>query len=192
MWSKHKLLTGSLGTAVVAISVAGTVLFYKINAPARGVIDESSAGNAQVKKIDMTPRLATGKNAAFQYPSGLQVKPANPMVQPELEQFNFAYHDIQSWILSISISTLSSGRLADISSLQFRRTKPDTYKESVVNLGDRDITVMTDVTVPGFGKVGYFVDGNRSATVSLIGDDPLGVSDLDKTFTMVLSTWHWQ
>jgi hypothetical protein len=191
MGSKHQLLVGGVGTVIVSAGLVAAMFFHQLNAPATGVID-SSTTVTPVKSFDLTPRLMTGKQATFQYPASLQVKPANPSSEPELEQFNFAYKDTQSWILSISVSRLNSGRLADISSLQFRRTRPDIYKESTLTLGSRDITLMTDVTAPGFAKVGYLFRGTRSASVSLVGDSILGTDNLDKSFRLILATWSWQ
>jgi hypothetical protein len=191
MSRRHKLFLASIGLLILLVTVLAFFLYSTINHPSNGVVDNSGLATVPTKKFDFTPQLVTGKTATFSYPAGMNPTNGGNVAIPILEQFVFTHSDIQSWKLAIAVLGQQSGRLAENSAYQFRKSKPDTYKESVSTFGGKEITIMTDVTAPGFSQIAFLISGDKSATVSLYGDDAFGVSDLEKTFEMVISTWKW-
>ena len=182
---------------VIVLAVAGGLAavwaaVHSLNQPAEGAITVGTGSARTAAGLDLTPKPATGKYAAFNYPAGLTVARNSPLVAPVVEQFNFTRHDIETWNLAIAVLSTPGGSLADSNAYQFRKNRPDIYKESHLAVNNQSVDVMTDTSTGGFSKVAFLEGNGLSATVSLYGDDPAGMNDLSATFNMILTSWHWR
>ncbi len=180
-----------VGVVVVAVTLLVFEIIIKLNRPARGTISISGSSQSHKTAIDMTPTPGGGRYASFSYPAALHQVASGQIITPVVAIYDFSHSDIESWNLAIEILQIPSGRLADNSSYQLRRMKPQQYQESHVVINHQTIDVMTDKTVGGFSQVAFLIRGQYQATVSLYGDDPGGIGSLQSTLNMVLQTWHW-
>lgn len=171
--------------------VAGKIAIDRINAPHEGVIVTGTSASAAPGK-QTSLETAQGTYASFKYPADMTQEPNSKLVTPVVEQFNFGKRDIESWNLAIGVLSIPGGSLMANNSYQFRKTEPNKYKESHMNINGQSVDVMTDTSVGGFSKVAFLVHGNYQATISLYGDDPAGVRTLSNAFHAVLSTWQWR
>jgi hypothetical protein len=181
-----------IGT-VIAIVVLLVVfeIISKLNQPAQGVISAPSSAQLAEVSLNLTPTPGGGRYASFNYPAALNQTASGKLVTPVVAAYEYSYRDVESWNLAIDILLIPSGQLTDNNSYQVRKINPQQYQESHVTVNNQSIDVMTDKTVSGFSKVAFLIHGQYQATVSLYGDDPSGVGDLQSTFNMVLDTWHW-
>jgi hypothetical protein len=192
MSRRRKLTVGGLGALVIIILISGGVILSRLNQPALGTVTPGSSPAQTGSGFDLTPKRRLGKYASFNYPAGLTVARNSPLVSPVVEQFNFSHQDIETWNLAIAVLNTPGGTLASSNAYQFRKSRPDIYKESHQTINNQSVDIMTDTSTGGFSKVAFLEGNGLSATVSLYGDDPAGVSDLSATFNMVLSSWRWQ
>jgi hypothetical protein len=138
------------------------------------------------------PIKVTGTYANFSYPSSL--KQMQGMQGPEgneLAVYNFGKSDIEFWHLAISINQLNQPNLTADSGYLLRENEPSRYQATTIVNGKNTFTIMTDTQAGGFSKVAFSLDGDKSADISLIGDDPSGSAALSDAFRQVLQTWQW-
>lgn len=178
--------------ALLVIVVVAWLVISKLNQPAKGTVSYAPVQPEQTTaSFNAKPVKVMGQYATFSYPAGLKVAKNNPINPPLVEEFNYSYQDVETWNLSIGI-TKNSGGVSNDSAYQFRKTKPDIYKESTQVVNNQNVVIMTDTGAGGFSKIAFLAGNGLSATVSLYGDDAAGLGNLTKTFNMVLGSWRWQ
>lgn len=192
MSRRRKIILGSFIVLVVVVAVIARAVISRLDQPVSGAITVASSTTTTTPGFDFTPQHISGTYALFNYPKSLIVAHNNPLVNPVVAQYNFTYHDIESWNLAIAILATPGGSLASNNAYQFRKSQPNIYKESHETFNNQAVDIMTDTTVGGFSKVAFLESSNFSATVSLEGDDSAGISVLSKTFNMILSSWQWR
>ncbi|HXH27163.1 MAG TPA: hypothetical protein VNG90_04670 [Candidatus Acidoferrum sp.] len=170
------------------------VILPRLTGPSQGsVLNPSVVEDAKSKQLafDFTPKTITGVYVSFTVPSSMQVTPNSKMIGPVIETHNFAYRDVETWNLAITVLSVPSGNLKDDSSYSYRKQHPDVYQESHTIIANQPVTIMADKTSGGFKQVAFLVHGGRVADISLYGDDASGVDKLKTTLMMVITSWQW-
>ena len=184
-WAQLSLLGGAC--------IAAASIRHHLSGPASAsTIGTVSADASTVSSFDATPKPERGTYASFSYPAGLTPVAPQPLPAAELAAYGYTYRDSESWRLSITINRLAEPTLRDESGYALRKQNPAQYQESTMAIGDNTFVVMTDRGVGGFSKVAFLLRGNRSTDISLYGDDPQGIQNLQTTFMMVLHSWQWK
>lgn len=180
--------------SVIILSLAACIIyiFSRLNSPHQGTVDGAKVELTPLRAIGQDPKHAFGTYVSFNYPNKLNQVANDKLALPILEQFNYRYHDIESWHLAIDIMKNPGGNVTTMSDYKFRKTKPEIYKESTETLNGQKIVIMTDTSAGGFSKVAFLDSGTTAATISLTGDDPSGTNLLAKSFDMVLASWQWK
>lgn len=141
--------------------------------------------------FNMSPKSITNPYVSFSYPAALTQTANGGLTSRQVAAYTFMYRDIQTWNMAIEVVMIPSGNLSDNNGYQFRKVNPQIYQESQINVNNQPVTIMTDSTYGGFSKVAFLVHGQYQAAVSLYGDDPNGLSNLNRTFSMILKSWQW-
>jgi hypothetical protein len=162
-----------------------------------GLIEPVTTTNITVAAAPATPTIppveVKGTYASFSYPGTL--KPLTGLSGPtgdELAVYNFGKPDIESWHLAISINQLSQPTLTDDSGYVLRENDPSLYQPSYATYGKNAFSIMTYTKAGDFNETAFMLDGDKSADISLIGNDPSGISVLANAFRQVLQSWNWQ
>lgn len=181
-------------SSLIILVIGGFIAWSYVNKPSVGSITESTNSAAVTATATTKTTFAhiNGKLISFDYPNFMKTQP-NPKVPPStLELYSFSHIDIQTWYLAIAVNKSTSGKVSDDSSYQYRKTKPDIYKESTVKIGKQEFVIDTDLSYGGFSKIAFMAHQGYVATVSLYGDDPKGSDVLQSDFIAILSSWQWK
>lgn len=192
-WSLRTSASLYLIGGLLAVFGAVSLLSHYAVSPAQGIIAVfHDLGPASAHAIDMTPSVARGDYASFQYPAGLSSMTGQAARGSVLAVYNWKHNDIQTWRLAISIVDVPTYKMTDNNAYLFRKMNPRRFRESLEMVNGHLVPVMTDTTANGFSKIGFLRSGRYQAIVSLCGDDQRGSDDLQATLAMVLHSWHWQ
>jgi hypothetical protein len=181
---------------VILVLIIGIARFVtnSLNSSVNGVISSptKSQQNAGLS-FNATPVNVNGTNISFSYPQALAVDPAaQKPTYPILESYVYKYSDIETWLLAISIIHLESNNLTGDSGYYSRLQDPAEYSQSSVTLSGKTYIVMSDKSAVGFSEIAFTMHNGMAADISLLGNDALGTSELQKTFNMVLSSFSWK
>src|ERR1700722_2103253 len=97
---KRKLRKRLTILLIIALLIIGAFyVFSKLNQPTSAAV-KTSQGQAVATdyNIDLTPTAANGSVASFNYPKGLRLVSTALSGPPSVEDFNFYFKDIGSWI----------------------------------------------------------------------------------------------
>jgi hypothetical protein len=176
---------------IICLSCAIVLLSYAANTPAQAGAIYTQNVNMPDSKLTLTPVKVTNSYASFDYPSIMTLTSNNALASHELANYTFAHPDLVDWNMAIEVMYVASGRLQDNNSYEFRHVHPEQYIETNILVGTNKVDVMTDSTYGGFSKVAFLTHGPYQAVISLYGDNESGLTSLQKTFNMVLSSWKW-
>lgn len=176
---------------IVSLSCAILLFSYAANSPAQAGAIYTQNIATPGSQLRLTPVKVTNSYASFDYPSIMTLTSNNALTSHELANYTFVHRDIATWNMTIEVLYVPSGKLADNNSYQFRHVSPERFIETNALINDNNIAIMTDSTYGGFSKVAFMVHGPYQAVISLYGDDQNGLTNLEKTFSMVLNTWDW-
>jgi hypothetical protein len=171
------------------------ILFFisYINRPAQGTLLASPRlTSTKSNNFNLTPVSVSGRNISFSYPASLVFVSDLSNSSSVLESYTYKYHDIESWLLAISVNRLPQANLSYDSNYSIRKQSPLHYAETTTTVGTKTFYVFQDLTATGFAKVAFILNGNVSADISLLGDDQLGVNNLVDTFNVVINTFNWK
>jgi len=179
---------------LVIFSIA-VILILKVgnlyNSPAVGVIENNSIDDKSTISLDWTTVRVANNLVSFSYPEFMQPVRSNLFSYPIIDQFTFDYKDNTRWYLGISILDIPMGSLEDNNAYLLRSKNPQEYKLSIINIHGQEIYIMKDNKYVGFNKVGFLVNGKYQAIISLYGNDPTEITNLNKVFVSVLSSFKW-
>lgn len=148
-----------------------------------------------IAKAPPPPSLIPVSNvyASFSYPDSLYPEQNAPTAEsPVLASYNYVKPDIQTWVLAVDFTQLKSPSLNMDSSYVIRKVNPAEYQESNVTYGNNTFIVMNDTVAVGFSETAFILRGDMDATISLTGNDAIGISGLETVFQQVLQSWKWQ
>lgn len=192
-WYRRRLLIYPLVIVVITLGV----IYHEmgnINKPSIGVVTNPTPTQQTAGlSFNFTPTTVTGTYISFAYPKLLLVDTATQKPQyPIMESYVYKYNDTETWLLAITVTDLQSDSLKADSSYYARLLNPTEYQLSTVTVKNNTFQVMTDTQAVGFGKVAFSLHNNMSADISLIGDDDLGTTNLQKVFNIVLGSFSWR
>jgi len=179
------------------VVVVGGVAYYvlsKMNQPVSGVVKNPSVSQQTAGlSFNFTPVVVNGTYISFTYPKAMSVYPATqPASFPILENHEYKYPDIRTWLLVVTVTQLNSNSLMADTGYNLRVNTPSIYKLSTATANHTVFQVMTDTTAEGFGKIAFSLHNSMSCDISLLGNDNLGTANLQKVFSMVLNSFSWQ
>lgn len=172
------------------VVVAGAiVLLNRVSSLAEGSITPGPTSTVTANDIPNN-NAVQGKLAGFKLPSGFNATPTTTSGSM-LESFNFSKGHTPMWTLSIQIKPLPSGRLADSSGYQLRKSQPQQYQEEYINTHGTNVVVMADMS-GGFNKVAFLQHGDKLATVALSCPSNIDATALQQTLESVVQSWQWR
>ena len=189
----HKPLIVKLGLILVLITgliIGGKQVLSLFDGPSAGSVSAGKTKTVTGSVFDMTLVTIHGKYISFNYPAGITHSTSPKLIAPDVENFSFIKHDIETWNLEIAVTSAPNG-LTSFASYSYRSLHPDIYQLSQRSVGKQMAIIMTDKTAPGFSEVAYLVQGSLIGTISLYGDGSQGTKNLQSTFGMVLNSWQW-
>ncbi len=171
-----------------------STLYIKFNGSAKGVITKPTQAQQNAGlSFDFTPVAVENSHASFTYPRAMAVyTAAQKQNYPTLAAYEYSYRDARIWLLTVTVNQLMSNSLQADSSYLFRLQNPSTYQHSTVTFANKTYQVMNDTTFTGFNEVAYTLHNGMSGEISLLGNDNLGVDNLQKVFNMVLTSFTWR
>ncbi|HET8991922.1 MAG TPA: hypothetical protein VFN31_02715 [Candidatus Saccharimonadales bacterium] len=187
---KSKRARLSIGV-ILSLVVLFLLTYGYVSQPSIGRVTSNGYGARAKNLFDFTPVKVADKFISFTYPKSLYKVANNPQYPPQVDEFNYAYRDSQTWDLSIS-TVLVNYPISSNSGYRLRINDPSTYAEVTKTINNQPVYIFTDTTAPGFSKVAFLVNGQLQASVALTGDDFGVETNLQKTFDQVLNSWHWQ
>lgn len=190
----HKRHFLFVSLAVILIAVGLFVYeVHRLTGTASGtIVHSSTVVKTSLNDFNFEPVAVKGAYVSFSYPASMSVyTAAQKQSYPIVEAHLYSYYDIKTWLLSITITKLASDSLSADSAYHADQLNPSAYSPSTVVLNNKSYKVMTDKDAIGFNEIAFALNGGMSAEISLIGNDNLGVSSLQKTFNLVLATFSW-
>jgi len=189
---RRKSILRLLAIVIVVIVVAYYIM-SRLNGSAKGVITNPTKAQQNAGlSFDFTPVPVKNAYVSFAYPRAMSVyTAAQKQNYPTLAAYEYSYKDIRTWIMAVSVNQLMSNSLHADSSYNFRLLNPQIYQHSTVTFNNNTFQVMTDTTFIGFNKVAFSLHNGMSIDISLLGNDNLGTTNLQKVFNMVLASFTW-
>jgi hypothetical protein len=190
--TKKRFMYVSIVFVGMIISVTAFIMSSFTGSSSGIVHNPSVAEENSGLSFDSKPVTVHGTYISFAYPAAFSVylarqKPAPPI----LESYEYDHSDIKSWLLSITVTKLTSGSLNADSGYYTRSLDPSDFQKSTVLANDHTFVVMTDSSVSGFSKVAYSFNNGMSADISLEGGDSLNAASLSEVFGDVLNSFTW-
>jgi flagellar basal body-associated protein FliL len=193
---QHKKRNRILSLIVIVILIGGGVYYIMslLNGSAKGVVTNPTKAQQNAGlSFDFTPVSVENVYVSFTYPRAMSVYTAvQKQSYPTLAAYEYSYKDIRTWLMTVSVNQLLSNSLQADSSYNFRLLNPNIYQHSTVTINNKTYQVMTDTTFTGFNEVAFSLHDGMSGDISLLGNDSLGTTYLQKTFNMVLASFTWR
>jgi hypothetical protein len=192
----HRKIKFLLILLAVLIVIGGAVdyIMSKFNASVSGnVTNPSTTQQNAGLSFDFTPIQVNGIHISFTYPRAMSVYSAAQKASfPILESYVYKYSDSLTWLLAVAVTQLSADNLMTDSSYSIRVQDPAIYQPSTVTINQKTYKVMTDTTAVGFSEIAFSLHDNMDCTISLLGNDNLGITNLQKVFDMVIGSFSWR
>ena len=166
---------------LVAAVIVGFI--KSLNGPAIGTIIQQPAGVITPPTIYVEE---AGEYLTFQHPEAYQAQRDDKRNSTALESYNLVQTANGSRQLTVSVSNLNSGKLADNSGYSLRKSKPNEYQELNMTLGGQKIVVMSKINAH-FEKAAFLLKGKRLATFALTSG-AANVEELNEEFTKILES----
>lgn len=182
---------------LITIVVIGSIAFYiisKMSNSAKGVVKNPTLTQQNAGlSFDFTPVAVNNAYVSFTYPKAMTIYPETQKASyPILENYEYKYPDILTWLLVVTVTQLNSNTLMADTGYNFRISTSAVYHSSTVTTNNNVFQVMTDTTAVGFSEVAFSLHNGMSCDISLLGNDNLGTINLQKVFSMVLDSFSWR
>ena len=193
MRSGKKIIITTLALLVIVFLIVVTISHF-FGGPAEGQVSTGSnlSTTASTSSFNLNPVSVSGTYVNFEYPTGMIADTNKNSSAATLASYLYEYKDIQTWLLAVQVSKLNQPTLENNSSYSLRAQDPTRYQESITNVGNKKYYVFRDLSASGFAEAAFILKGNISTSISLIGNDPTSLDNLQNTFNLVLNSFQWK
>jgi len=192
MIKNHKKLLIIVFILLIITVVLLVVIDKYLTKPVTASVVNSPYKTTEQTTLNLIPKSYSDSHISFNYPSIMSIDPTPKFASPIVDVVNLSYPDSESWLLSVQIVNIPSGKLSDNSSYNVRIINPTKYQLTEANINGVSIPIFTDETSLTYSKVAFITSGEFQASVALSGDDLSGQTPLSNTMAMILNSWQWQ
>jgi hypothetical protein len=183
-----------IGGAVLLVLVVLMLVFVKfIHSPSTGKIIES----APIQQSNLAPAFnlksikLSGTYISLSYPTSLV--PVRSTTKIGIEDYEFKYTSApKTWILAVTVNKLNAITNLEDSAFMLRKQNPNQYQLATETIGNNKFYVFIDKKADGFSKMAIVFNGDKSADISLTGNDFNGFYNLQDSFDLVINSFNWK
>lgn len=180
-----------LGVLLFSAASLGTFFVWQ-HQPSRGVIASVQPRGTDVKSATDTLNDYSAGFFTTKIVSNLHLKNRNEVQTASiLGQYLFTdknpYNTDQ---LAITIGTSKSNAVSEVSPVQFRKSRPDEYREAPVDAGFPESSIVY-VKEDGYEKAVFWTNNGRYAGVVISGGADKR-AELDTALKVAVMNWQWK
>ena len=176
----------------IVILTGITGFFFLSNRPSTGTVRVVTKTDSNEKLRDLAPKVYTGKNLSFTFPSSYMVKESQTNTGNFLDRVILLGEGLSSKKIAVTYSPAIANSLSELSAVQSRRLRSDVYTERQVIIGgEPGLQYLKNNT--GFELTVLILRKSRLATVSLSANTAGGelITEYESDFRTLLDSWIW-